>query len=58
MSSKTVSKVNYVWKATKKPNKFEYKHALKIVIIGLLIVGSIALVMEFLSVLVIRPLFS
>lgn len=58
MASKTISKVNYVWKATKKPNKYEYKQALKIVIIGLLIVGFIALIMEFLSVLIIRPLFS
>ncbi|MCH8520045.1 MAG: hypothetical protein LAT82_04805 [Nanoarchaeota archaeon] len=58
MASKTISKVNYVWKATKKPTKYEYKQALKIVLIGLLIVGFIALTMEFLSVIVIKPLFS
>lgn len=58
MASKTLSKVNYVWRATKKPTKSEYKHSLKIVIIGLVIIGIIALIMDFLSVLVIKPLFS
>lgn len=58
MASKTISKVNYVWRATKKPTKSEYKQSLKIVVIGLVIIGVIALIMDFLSVLVIKPLFS
>ena len=58
MASKTLSKVNYVWRATKKPTKSEYKQSLKIVVIGLVIIGIIALIMDFLSVLVIKPLFS
>ncbi|MFP4402020.1 MAG: protein translocase SEC61 complex subunit gamma [Candidatus Nanoarchaeia archaeon] len=58
MVSKQISKINYVWRATKKPTKPEYMQTLKIVLIGLLIIGAIALIMEFLSVLVIKPLFS
>jgi protein translocase SEC61 complex gamma subunit len=58
MVSKQFSKINYVWRATKKPTLPEYKQTLKIVLIGLLIIGAIALIMEFLSVLIIKPLFS
>ena len=58
MASKTISKMNYVWKATKKPTRSEYKQTLKIVLIGLLIIGVVALVMEFVNILIIKPLFS
>ncbi len=58
MASKALSKINYVWKATKKPTKTEYKQTLKIVVFGLLIIGVVALFMEFLNILVIKPLFS
>ena len=58
MATKTLSKMNYVWKATKKPTRSEYMQTLKIVLIGLVIIGIVALVMEFLNILVIKPLFS
>lgn len=58
MASKNIQKLNYVWKATKKPTKSEYKQTLKIVLLGLLIIGVVALSMEFLNILVIKPLFS
>ena len=47
-----------VWKVTKKPSKKDYFQTLKIVVIGLVIIGLIALVMEFLNQLVIKPIFS
>ncbi len=47
-----------VWKVTKKPSKKDYFQTLKIVIIGLVIIGVIALFMEFLNILVFKPLFS
>ena len=46
-----------VWKVTRKPTKKEYFQTLKIVLIGFLIIGIIALIMEFLNQLVISKLF-
>lgn len=47
-----------VWKVTKKPTKKEYFLTLKIVLFGLLIIGVIALIMEFINQLVISRVFT
>ncbi|MEC8221330.1 MAG: protein translocase SEC61 complex subunit gamma [Nanoarchaeota archaeon] len=57
-ASKSFSDMKRVWKVTKKPSKKDYFQTLKIVVIGLVIIGLIALVMEFLNQLVIKPIFS
>lgn len=55
---KFLADMKRVWKVTRKPTKKEYFQTLKIVLIGLLIVGTIALLMEFLNQLVISRFFS
>lgn len=55
---KFIGDMKRVWKVTKKPSKKDYIQTLKIVLIGLVIIGLISLIMEFLNQLVIRGLFS
>jgi protein translocase SEC61 complex gamma subunit len=55
--SKSLSDMKRVWKVTKKPSKKDYFQTLKIVVIGLVIIGIIALFMEFLNILVIKNIF-
>lgn len=56
--SKSFSDMKRVWKVTKKPTKKDYFQTLKIVVVGLVIIGIIALIMEFLNVLVIKNIFN
>ena len=55
--SKSFADMKRVWKVTRKPTKKEYFQTLKIVLIGFLIIGLIALTMEFLNQLVISKIF-
>lgn len=55
---KFVGDMKRVWKVTKKPSKKDYIQTLKIVLIGLLVIGLISLFMEFLNQLVLKKLFS
>ena len=57
-SLKFVSDMSRVWKVTKKPSKKDYFLTLKVVLIGLLIIGVISLIMEFLNQLVIKRVFA
>lgn len=56
-SLKAFADMKRVWKVTRKPTKKEYFQTLKIVLIGFVIIGIIALIMEFLNQLVISKLF-
>ena len=56
--SKSLADMKRVWKVTRKPTKKEYFQTLKIVLIGFVIIGVIALIMEFLNQLVISKLFT
>ena len=56
--SKSFSDMKRVWKVTKKPTKKDYFPTLTIVVVGLVIIGIIALIMEFLNVLVIKNIFN
>lgn len=55
--SKSFADMKRVWKVTRKPTKKEYFQTLKIVLIGFLIIGLIALLMEFLNQLIISKIF-
>lgn len=55
--SKSLSDMKRVWKVTKKPSKKEYFQTLKIVVIGLVVIGTIALIMEFLTQFIIQSIF-
>lgn len=54
---KFIGDMKRVWKVTKKPSKKDYIQTLKIVLIGLLVIGLISLFMEFLNQLVLKKLF-
>lgn len=58
MVSKHISDMRRVWKVTKKPSKKDYYLTLKVVLIGLLIIGMIGLVMHLIWRLALNSLFS
>ena len=57
-TNKLYSDMRRVWKVTRKPTKKEYFQTAKIVFIGLLIIGTIALFFEIVNQLVLRRLFA
>ena len=54
---KFINECQRVWNVTKKPNKKEYFTTLKIVLLGLLIIGLIGFVVEIFAQLVIKHIF-
>ena len=58
MVSKAVSDMKRVWKVTKKPSKKDYFLTVKIVLLGLVVIGIIGLLVEVINVLVIKKIFA
>ena len=57
MVSKYITDMKRVWKVTKKPSKKEYFLTVKIVLLGLVVIGVIGLLVEIFNVLVIKRVF-